>query len=308
MEPAQPIALKSWISAMRLRTLPLSFSAILAGSAMVHPSTEQYTEIVLMALCTTFLLQVLSNFANDLGDYKNGADSEDRIGPKRAVQSGVISPEAMMRATLAFGALSLISGILLLFIAFPWATYSLHLLVFLGIGTLAILAAYHYTAGRNPYGYKGLGDVSVFFFFGIAGVAGTAFLLQKESEFYFLLPAAAIGSFATAVLNLNNMRDVVNDAKTGKITLVVRLGAKAARKYHTLLFLVGWLSLFFYGIISDRSIHYYLVFLWLPVHAAHLRRVFTTAQPQDLDPELKKIALSTFGISLTIFLVNLVWN
>ncbi len=289
---------------MRLRTLPLSFSSILTGSAIVAAGNPKFTGILLLALLTTFLLQVLSNFANDYGDFRNGADNHQRTGPKRAVQSGEISPKAMLYASILTAILSFAAGIGLLLYSFSEGNQLL-IILFTLLGLAAIAAAFNYTAGKNPYGYKAMGDISVLIFFGFVGVLGTSYLHTNTLQIIQILPALTIGCLASAVLNLNNMRDVVNDQASGKITLAVKLGSEKAKIYHVVLFAVAWTSIAAYMLLSKAPVVSAIVFLVLPIHIIHLVKVKKNKEPENLDPELKKIALSTFLIALILFLSNL---
>lgn len=295
--------MKHWISAFRLRTLPLAVSSIMVGCALSFQFAylngwENYTpNITYLALLSAVLLQVLSNLANDLGDHQHGTDNADRVGPQRAVQSGAISPAAMRRAMLICGALAFVSGVALITVALGF-TYTT--LGFLALGLLAIGAAVKYTFGKNPYGYAGLGDVSVFLFFGIVGVCGTFYLHTRTFEWPLLLPAAAFGLFSAGVLNVNNMRDINNDRVSGKRTLVVRIGGGAAKVYHLLLIGCGISSLLGFILLFDASwVANGSYLLWLPIIAIpgfiiHLKRVLTNKEPRLLDPQLKTLAMTTF--------------
>ena len=242
--------MKHWLSAFRLRTLPLAVSSILVGSALAllanhsWPTYRFSGAVLALALLTAILLQILSNLANDLGDHQHGTDNKERVGPQRSVQSGAISAAAMKRAMIICGVLAFISGCALITIALG---FSIPTLAFLALGLAAIGAAVKYTFGQNPYGYAGLGDVSVFLFFGIVGVCGTFYLHTETSERLVLLPAAAFGMLSAGVLNVNNMRDIVNDAASGKRTLVVRMGSKTAKTYHALLIVTGTLCLILFA-------------------------------------------------------------
>jgi 1,4-dihydroxy-2-naphthoate polyprenyltransferase len=291
---------RHWIGAMRLRTLPLALSSILAGSSVAYDQSTQFVSITLWAICTTLFLQILSNLANDYGDSHHGTDNEFRIGPVRSVQSGAISSKSMLRGIIICAILSFISGFALIYTSFWGAGYYTQFFVFLGFGLLAITAAIRYTAGKNPYGYRGLGDLYVLAFFGILGVCGTFYVHTKMWEWSVVLLALTIGTFAAAVLNLNNMRDRENDRSSGKNTLVVRLGIQKAMNYHLMLFAVGWGALIVYLILSHAMLTW-IVLIFLPFHIIHLTKVFKHEEPKLLDPELKKIALSTFGVGLILF-------
>jgi 1,4-dihydroxy-2-naphthoate octaprenyltransferase len=249
-------------------------------------------------------LQILSNLANDYGDAKSGVDNENRIGPERAIQSGEISLSAMKKALYLFAILSFVFGTILLFIAFP-LQYIVYILGFLALGLLAIWAAIQYTAGKNAYGYKGLGDVFVFLFFGLVGVCGTYFLYAQQLPNLVLFTAIIIGLLSVAVLNLNNMRDRVNDAQFGKNTIAVRLGFKASKMYHIILVYGALvLTLVFNHLYFDGPQLFLIpIVFWL----IHLFTIIKVKNEKDFDPELKKVAISAFIFSL-LLLVDILKN
>jgi 1,4-dihydroxy-2-naphthoate octaprenyltransferase len=300
--------LSAWLHAFRLRTLPLAVSSIIVGSALAQASgglfegMEFHPEVFILALLTAVFLQVLSNLANDLGDHLHGTDNQQRVGPQRAVQSGVIAPGQMQRAMLICGTLAFVSGCALITVALG---LSITTLIFLLIGLAAIGAAVKYTFGSNPYGYAGLGDISVFLFFGIVGVCGTFYLHTHWFHPALLLPAAAFGLLSSGVLNVNNMRDIVNDGASGKRTLVVRMGTAKAKVYQTTLVLGGILSLVLFTAQASISWSRWLFLLAAPGLILHLKRVWTTQEPRDLDPQLKVLALSTFLTAL-LFALGLI--
>lgn len=295
---------QSWIKAARLRTLPLALASIAMGGFVAAKQTSFNLNTVLMAALTTLFLQILSNFANDYGDATSGIDNHKRVGPKRTVQSGEVTPGEMKLAMLVFSVLSLLSGLWLIFLtANLGATKAL---VFVLLGLAAIAAAIKYTVGKNPYGYAGLGDLFVFVFFGITAVGGTYFLATTHFEPIVLLPATAMGFFSTGVLNLNNMRDIENDQENGKMTLAVKLGARNALRYHQLLIYGALGLLVLFVLLSHADWTAYLFLLLLPVFVVDLRQIKAIKHPRDLDPFLKKLALKTllltivFGISLLL--------
>jgi 1,4-dihydroxy-2-naphthoate octaprenyltransferase len=286
-----------WISAFRPRTLPLALASILTGGFLAK-STGQFNGLVVtLAALTTILLQILSNLANDYGDSQNGADSVHRQGPLRAVQSGAITPAEMKRAMWGFSIAALASGIALLLVALG-AAGTWVLLAFFVLGLAAIWAAVNYTAGSRPYGYAGLGDVSVFLFFGIVGVCGTYFLQARSLPLAVLLPAAALGCFATAVLNVNNIRDIASDELAGKITVPVRLGPRHARRYHWLLLLLGVGGTVVYVALTYHSPWQWLFVLSLPLFAFNGYQVWSRQESPRLDPLLKQMALSTLVFTI----------
>jgi len=288
---------KSWISAFRLRTLPLSLSSILTGCIIAYSHNTFSYKIAILAITTTTFLQVLSNLANDYGDAKKGTDNDQRVGPERAVQSGAISLKEMRNGIIISSLLSLFCGIALIY--FSLKDYDLlYLISFFALGIGAIAAAIKYTVGKNPYGYAGLGDVFVFLFFGIVGVIGTYFLQTHTFEPLLLLPAISIGLFSTSVLNMNNMRDIINDAESNKKTLVVKIGIERARIYHTALIIGAIISFTSYLIISESSTIYLICLIPLPIFILNLKKVWSFKENKELDPELKKLALSTFLLTL----------
>ncbi|HXH17826.1 MAG TPA: 1,4-dihydroxy-2-naphthoate polyprenyltransferase [Chitinophagales bacterium] len=302
--PSAATYIKSWLKAIRLRTLPLSLSCIAMGSFLAGAEGKFSWAVFILAVITTLFLQILSNLANDYGDTIHGADSKERIGPARTVQSGEISLNAMRTAMGIFGALALVSGISLLLISF--GNISKRFLFFFALGVSAIAAAVKYTAGRNPYGYKGLGDLFVFLFFGIVGVAGSYFLFTHQFNVQILLPAASLGWLCAGVLNVNNMRDRISDAQAGKMTLAVRLGPDYSKYYHLMLIVLGWISVLVYTIINYQSLTQFIYLILLPLFTAHVRRVMSISEPALLDKQLKTLALSnlayciTFGIGVIL--------
>lgn len=296
---------KAWISALRLRTLPLSLSGILLGSGVAHYNGYWNTTIFVLALLTTILFQIVSNLANDLGDGIKGTDNENRIGPERAVQSGLISQKEMKTAVIFTSLLSLLSAIALIY--FGSANMPNSIIIFYVVLAIAcIAAAIMYTVGKKAYGYHGMGDIMVFIFFGVVSVLGVYSLYAKSFLDANILLAIFVGLLSTAVLNLNNMRDYQNDAKSNKNTLVVKMGPNNAKFYHVLLIITALVSL---TLFLDRLREPVAFLTLLPsiLLFVHIRKVMQTKNPKDFDPELKKVALSTFAISLitTIVLILL---
>jgi 1,4-dihydroxy-2-naphthoate octaprenyltransferase len=249
-------------------------------------------EICLGCCLTTVFLQILSNLANDYGDSIHGADSKDREGPSRAVQSGLISSRQMRNAIIVFGLLALFSGLLLLNKALAGARQPTFYF-FLGLGLLSILAAITYTAGKKPYGYAGLGDVSVIIFFGWVGVMGTFYLYTRQFHPLLLLPATSCGLFAAAVLNINNIRDIESDRKAGKKSVPVRLGRQKAVIYHWLLLGLGMLCAVAYVSLDFRHIFQFLFLLSFPLLLMNGWAMSHKQTPSEIDPYLKKMALTT---------------
>ena len=293
--------MKHWIQAARLRTLPLSVSGIIVGSFYAMSQSMFNWKIIIFALSTTLGLQILSNFANDYGDGIKGTDNDDRVGPKRAIQSGVITPEAMKRALVITSLLTLLSAILLIYVAFKGHNLGFSLF-YLGLGILAIASAIKYTIGNSAYGYRGFGDLFVFIFFGLVSTLGIYFMFAKEMDWLLLLPATAIGFLSVAVLNLNNMRDEETDRKSNKNTIVVKIGDSNAKVYHYFLIVSAMISILEFSYFKDFTFDQYLyVIAFFPL-LKHLKTVYTNKNPKELDPELKKVALSTFALSVLLSL------
>lgn len=287
---------QAWLSAFRLRTLPLSLSGIIAGSAIAYYNEFWDSIIFTLSMVTTILFQILSNLANDLGDGMKGTDNENRVGPERAVQSGVISQKEMKIAVIACSILSLFSAGLLIYIGTQNMPFEM-IWFYSGLAILCIAAAITYTVGKKAYGYHGMGDIMVLIFFGGVSVLGVYSLYSKAFDTQNILVAVGIGLLSTAVLNLNNMRDYVNDENSGKNTIVVKMGPNHAKFYHAALILAALSSLGQYINMLQEPILFLALTpgIYLLVH---LRKVMKTTDPKDFDPELKRVALSTFAISL----------
>lgn len=299
--------LKNWLQAFRLKTLPLAFAAITMGAFVANVENSLRWEVYGLALLTATLLQILSNLANDYGDFKKGTDNENRVGPTRALQSGAITEKAMLNAVILLSILSLIAGIFLLYIGLQdfsdWRT-----LTMLGIGLAAIAAAIKYTVGKSAYGYSGLGDVFVFIFFGLVSVLGSYFLMTGKLTYQPVLPAISVGLLAVGVLNINNIRDIKNDKASNKITLAVKLGRNKAKTYQMVITLVAFLTLSSYISGNIEPIWFYLLatVLWAPVLLSYYRIVKNNeGEEQKLNKELKAYSLGTallvFGLFGTSF-------
>ncbi|APA65540.1 1,4-dihydroxy-2-naphthoate octaprenyltransferase [Maribacter sp. 1_2014MBL_MicDiv] len=292
---------KAWLNAARLRTLPLSISGIFVGTALAAYYGATNVTIFILALCTTIGLQVTSNFANDYGDGVKGTDGDDRIGPKRALQSGLLTATELKRGIYISIVINAVLIISLIFTSFGTKDV-LYPVLFLVLGALAIWAAIKYTVGKSAYGYQGLGDVFVFIFFGLVSVLGSMFLYLKFIDLIAVLPAIAIGLLSVGVLNLNNMRDIKSDTAVGKNTLAVKMGLSKAKKYHYTILVVSFLCLFYFLFTTNASqLRYVSLVGYLPI-LVHLRKVALTEKAAELDPELKKLALSTFFIAVLFFI------
>ncbi len=280
-----------WIKAFRLRTLPLAIASILMGTLLAIADGYFDTAIFILGVLTTIFLQILSNLANDYGDAASGVDGIDRKGPSRVVQTGLISKTEMKRMLWIFISLSLVSGLLLIWVALgdQWLTG----ILFFVLGIAAIAAAIRYTVGKNPYGYSGWGDFYVLLFFGFTGVIGSFFLLSKSFYPNLILPALSTGLFSVAVLNLNNIRDIESDRKNGKFSIPVRLGRERAIIYHYLLLFFGLVSAVVFVILEGEGWHSWVFLLSVPLLIINARAVSRKKAAAELDPYLRQMAIST---------------
>ena len=294
---------KDWLRAFRLRTLPLALSSIAMGGFLAADAGAFKWDIFLLCILTTISLQILSNLANDYGDSIHGADNVSRRGPSRTVQSGAITAAQMRRMIIFFICLSLMIGLVLLFVAFGFQWDAI--LFFLALGLLSIGAAVTYTMGRKPYGYLGLGDLSVLIFFGLVGVMGSFYLFTKTITWSETLPAMSMGLLAVAVLNVNNIRDIESDRVAGKYSVPVRVGRRKAIVYHwVLLMLIPIFSL----IYTFQRFHSFWQLLFLLATPLLIRNGLAVSRrpSEQLDPWLKQMALTAlifvllFGVGLMI--------
>ena len=294
---------KSYIKAARLRTLPLSISGIILGSYLGNEFVNSLLEhtiktsiwessIFWLAIFTTVGFQVLSNYANDYGDGIKGSD-KNRTGEARMVSSGAITPKQMKTAMISTTTITLLIALLLIYVAFGSENFGYSILFF-GLGIASIVAAIKYTVGNSAYGYSGFGDIFVFLFFGLLSVVGSYFLYTKMINFEIFLPAFSVGLLSTAVLNLNNLRDREQDKTNNKNTLVVKLGAVRAKKYHYFLITGALITAIIYTVLNFSSIY---EFVFLVAFIPLVKNMITVSRnniPAELDGELKKVALSTF--------------
>lgn len=280
---------------MRLRTLPLSLSGVIAGTALASKLTALSLPLVLALFLTTIFLQILSNLSNELGDALHGTDTAERQGIRYSIQDGEITVTQMKVMIAIMACLCCISGIVMVLFSFGTLLdfRSAGLIV---LGAAAIWAAMHYTLGKNPYGYRGLGDISVFIFFGLVSVLGAGYVCSHSILPEWILPASAIGCWSVAVLNVNNIRDMKTDAAT-RTTVALRLGLKKARIYQTVLIAGGWLIMTVYALITASGWLQWLFFLPILLFAMHIHGVWTKTDRQ-LDPMLPLLVMSTFATAI----------
>jgi len=291
--------LKSWLSAIRLRTLPLSISGIIVGTCFAAYNGFFNIFIFILAILSAISFQILSNLANDYGDGTKGTDNDTRIGPKRAIQSGAITPDQMFEA-IKINILAIILFVfLLVYIAFGKGHF-LYALLFIFLAGISVYAAMKYTMGSSAYGYRGLGDVFVLIFFGFVSVVGSYFLYTCHLDHHVFLPAIVIGLLSVGVLNLNNMRDIESDKQSNKITLAVKLGKKKAKIYHLALVSSALIiSILFSLLYYSRPTNFLCFLAYIPL-ILHIRAVINAKEPSDYDPQLKVLSLTTFVFALLL--------
>lgn len=283
--------LKIWLQAARLRTLPLSISGIIVGNGLAYGNDRFSLVILVLSLATTIAFQVLSNFANDYGDGVKGTDNESRIGPARVLQQGLLTRAQLKKGIQICAVVSLVFAFALIYVAFGTSDLQ-YSLIFVLLGIASVVAAIKYTVGTNAYGYKALGDLFVFLFFGGVSVLGSYFLQVHEFQIELILPATAMGLLSVGVLNLNNLRDLHTDKEVNKITMAVLLGASLSKAYHAFLLIGAVLTAVFYVKMDIQPAYLFMIAV-LPM-MIHLRRVLGYTDPQEFDPELKRLALCTF--------------
>lgn len=284
------------IKSMRLRTLPLSLAGVVLGILLATADYKVNIWAAVLVLLTTVCLQILSNLSNELGDVLHGTDTADRVGPQYGLNSGAMTVREMKILIGVFVGLCLVSGVAMIWVSFG-TLLSLESICLMLLGAAAILGAMKYTLGRNPYGYRGLGDVFVFIFFGIVSVLGGYFVAAHTlHSWYLLLPAAAIGFFSVGVLNVNNIRDMETDA-ANRVTVAIRLGEKRAKIYQTVLIVLGWAAMVAFTLLRFPDPWHWLFVITLPLYALHLAGVWKRTG-KALDPMLPLLVMSTFLFSL----------
>lgn len=290
-----------WLATARLRTLPLSVSGIITGNAIAAKDDVFSVTVFALSLLTAIAFQIISNFANDYGDGVKGTDNEDRLGPERTFQQGLLTAQALKKGIVISALVSIALALSLICVSLGWRQLLISLF-FLILALAAVWAAIKYTVGQNAYGYSGLGDLFVFLFFGWVSVIGAYYLQTQTVDLSIFFLATAIGLMCVGVLNLNNMRDVVNDKKSNKITLVVLMGSRNAKYYHYILILISAVFLYL-GMESAGGIAPAVSFLISLPLLIHLFQVNKIKESKAYDPLLKQLALSTFLISLVLFFI-----
>lgn len=295
------MTIKSCLKSMRLRTLPLSLAGIIAGISLASTVAPLKLATVVTLVLTTVFLQILSNLSNELGDTLHGTDTEERAGMHYSLQDGEMTIPQMKKLIAVIVVLCCVSGLAMIFFSFG-NLLALQPAALVLLGAAAIWAAMHYTLGDNPYGYRGLGDIFVFIFFGLVATLGAAYVCSHEFSLSWLLPAAAFGFWSVGVLNVNNIRDMVTDAAT-RTTVAIKLGARNARIYHSLLLVFGWIFLLAYTILASGGAASYMYVLAIPLSAMHLKAVWTKSG-KALDPMLPMLVMTTFAVALLFTIGN----
>ncbi len=290
------MTLKASIKSMRLRTLPLSLAGVILGVTLAADKTDVSPWTAALIFLTTVCLQILSNLSNELGDTLSGTDSADRQGPKYALGSGDMTIGDIKKLILMFIGLCVISGLAMIQVSFG-SLFKTESICLEALGAAAIVGAMKYTLGKNPYGYRGLGDVFVFIFFGLVSVLGGYYVAARElPPLIMLLPASAIGCFSVGVLNINNIRDMKTDA-VNRVTVAIKLGMKGARIYQTILVTLGWALILVFCAVYDFAPGHYIFIITLPLYIKHLQGVWTRSE-RALDPMLPMLVISTFFLSI----------
>ena len=296
--------IKSMIRSMRLRTLPLSLSGIVLGVFLASKTSALNWLSVLLLFLTAVFLQILSNLSNELGDALHGENPAERQGIAYPIQTGEVTTEQLRRMVVIFAALSAVTGLGMIWASFG-SLIGLKQALFVLLGACAIVAALRYTLGRRPYGYRGLGDIAVFIFFGLVTVCGAYYLMTTTlPPASILLAASSIGCLSVAVLNVNNIRDMKSDAATRR-TVALRLGLRGARIYQTCLIVGAWLMMAAFLLINKVKPAGAIFILTMPVFCLHLKGVWTRTD-RELDPMLPMLVMGTFlfallsGIAVTL--------
>lgn len=295
------MTIKSCIKSMRLRTLPLSMAGIIAGTALASKVCSLDVPTVIALILTTAFLQILSNLSNELGDTLHGTDTKERQGIHYSIQDGEMTIPQMKKLIFAIVCLCCISGLAMVLFSFH-KLFALQPICLLVLGAAAIWAAMNYTLGENPYGYKGLGDIFVFIFFGIVSVMGAAYVCSHTLELVWALPASSFGCWSIGVLNVNNIRDMKTDEAT-RTTVALKLGRKNARIYQTALIAAGWILMLAYSSATADRWSQWIYLITLPLFAAHLRGVWTRVD-RALDPMLPMLVMTAF-ITAILFAIGI---
>ena len=289
--------LKAAIQSMRLRTLPLSCAGVLLGILLAVADWKVDLWTAVLIVLTTVCLQILSNLSNELGDVLRGTDTAERQGPQYGLNGGGMDISDMKALIGVFVGLCVVFGTAMTWRAFG-TLFELTPIMVLLLGAASIAGAMKYTLGPNPYGYRAKGDIYVFLFFGLVAVLGAYFVCTRGLGLHWklLLPASGVGCFSVGVLNVNNIRDMKTDS-ANRVTVAIKLGARRARIYQTVLIGLGWACMAAYCLLCWPSWWHWMWVITLPLYILHLRGVWTR-EDRALDPMLPLLVMSTFALSL----------
>ena len=282
----KPGTIKLWVEGARLRTLPLAIAPIAIGAGAASAVDKFDATLTLLALAVSLFLQIGVNYANDYSDGIRGTD-EFRVGPLRLTGSKSVRPQAVKFAAFLFFALAAFSGLAIVLITQQWW--------FIAVGIAAIVAAWFYTGGKSPYGYSGLGEIAVFIFFGLVATYGTAYIQILAFDLNALLGSISAGFFASAVLMVNNIRDIDTDVKASKRTLAVKLGKKKAKVLYYAMLWAPMAILLPYPLIYPATFFAFAVLL-LVIPATIV--VAKAESPRDLILALKLTSFASLGYAL----------
>jgi 1,4-dihydroxy-2-naphthoate polyprenyltransferase len=291
--PARPTGFKAWLLAARVSTLPAAATPVIVGTAVGAGIASFKVGPFIGAFLAAVLIQIATNFANDYADHARAADTPDRLGPTRATSAGLISPEAMKRATFLTFGLAMLIGVYLITVG-GWPI--------LVIGILSILFGLAYTGGPFPLAYNGLGDVAVFIFFGLIAVGGSSYLQTGTLDGLAIAAAVPIGLLITAILVINNLRDIHTDARAGKRTLAVIIGERATRVQYISFLVIAYLFPIGLWLMGSAGPWVMLSWLSLPLGFTLARMVGRGLSGRPLNLVLKRTGqlLLLYGVLLAI--------
>jgi len=282
LERSRPSAVRIWVMAARLRTLPAAIAPVLVGTSLALGNGTFHAVTFLAALLGAIFIQVGTNLSNDYSDARRGADTEDRLGPVRVTAGGLVPPSQVLIATYATFGLAVLCGIYLIAVA-GWEL--------LAVGAASILAGVLYTGGPRPYGYEGLGELFVFLFFGVVAVAGSYFVQVQQLPWEAFVCAVPVGLLASAILVVNNVRDIETDRRAGKRTLAVRLGRERTRNLYTAMLAAAFIAAPLPWPLGSMDAWLLLPWLALPLAVALARVVRTRADGPSLNGALAKTGM-----------------
>ena len=284
--------LRIWVMAARPRTLPAAVAPVLVGTAAAAEVSRDFrVGPFLAALVGSVFIQIGTNLANDYSDAKRGADTAERLGPVRVTSAGLVAPRRVLAATWVAFAVAVVAGIYLATVAGP---------VILAVGAVSIMAGVLYTGGPRPYGYAGLGELFVFLFFGLVAVNGSYFVQLEELDWLPFALSIPVGCLATAILVVNNLRDIDTDRRAGKTTLAVRLGRPATRRLYVWLLMIAFLAIPVAVVVADAPTWSLLGLLAMAMAGGPLRAVLTRADGPSLNQALAGTGALLGGFSVLL--------